>query len=52
MLSMVEMPSVTFSPDSAGIRKTKLKRVRSVNSWTDSRMSYRAMMLMRTAGWM
>ncbi len=25
MLSMVEMPSVIFSPDSAGIRKTNLE---------------------------
>ena len=26
MFSMVEIPRVTFSPDSAGIRKTKLRR--------------------------
>ena len=30
MLSMVEMPRVIFSPDSAGIRKTNLKYASSI----------------------
>ena len=30
MLSMVEIPRVIFSPDSAGIRKTNLKYVSSI----------------------
>ena len=35
MFSMVEIPRVTFSPDSAGIRKTKLRR-RTVEGKTKS----------------
>ena len=47
MFSMVEIPNVIFSPDSAGMQKTNLWNViRSRNSFR----TYRARMLIRTAG--
>ena len=33
MLSMVEMPNVIFSPDSAGMRKTNLRERFKVKVW-------------------
>ena len=33
MLSMVEMPKVIFSPDSAGMRKTNLRERFKVKVW-------------------
>ena len=60
MLSMVEMPRVIFSPDSAGIRNTNLEDKCDFILVLKSKMSHlqatrktdRARMLMSTAGWM
>ena len=49
MLSIVEMPRVIFSPDSAGIRKTHLS-IRNFGGLSNIEKSYKAKMLMRTAG--
>ena len=53
-LSLTEMPSVIFSPDSAGIRKTNLgsKRNHLIFPARLNSRSYSAKMLIRTAGWM
>ena len=51
MFNMVEMPNVIFSPDSAGMRKTNLISKILINIMTLLR-TYKARMLMRTAGWM